>query len=506
MSASYSIVIPTIGRESLLTLLRSINGAAGPRPSRIVVVFDRADPAMEQSAARFGCEIRRSGGRGPAAARNVGWQAVRGTCDWVVFLDDDVSVSPEWCLHLSKDLAAAPAHCGGIQARLTVPFPADRKPTDNERRTLGLENARWITADMAYRSAVLEAVRGFDEAFPRAYREDADLALRVVSAGYSIIRGDRLSVHPVAQAGFFASVRAQRGNRDDALMRTKFGDAWRRRSGERPSRLPYYTAITGALVTAVGGALAGRRRALTTASALWLALTARFTLERVTAGPRTLREWWQMVVTSGLIPPVACMQRLRGEWDVRTGRVRSSALAPRPLIQAILFDRDDTLIRDVPYLNDPDGVTPMPAALEAVERARQAGLRVGVVSNQSGVARGLITIRQLLAVNERVNAEFGRFDTWQICVHGEDDGCGCRKPCPAMIRNAARELGVPVESCVMIGDTGADVDAALRAGARAILVPTRRTLQPEIEAAQEQALVAEDLGMAVSMAIQSGAR
>lgn len=499
---SYSIVIPTIGRDSLLTLLYSLEVAAGPRPESIIVVFDRGAPAMEEFAERHGCHVRHSGGRGPAAARNVGWRATQS--EWVVFLDDDVAVSGEWARRLHDDITHASRHCGGIQAQLTVPFTENRNPTDNERRTLGLETAHWITADMAYRRSALEEVGGFDEVFRRAYREDADIALRVISAGYTITVGSRLSLHPVAKAGFFASVKAQRGNADDAVMRYKFGRDWRTRIGEQPSRLPFHFTVAFSLITTMFAAVTGSRRLFPAAAGLWLSLTTRFTLQRIAAGPRQIPEWVQMAVTSALIPPVACLHRVLGEVKVRTGRVRPTAAPAPPAVKAILFDRDDTLIKDIPYLNDPAGVSPVPTATEAIQRARQAGLRLGIVTNQSGVARGLITLRQLVAVNERVTAELGPFDTWQICVHGEEDGCECRKPSPTMIRNAAAALGVAVEECVMIGDTGADVDAALRAGARAILVPTERTLRPEVSDALERAQVAEDLSTAVSLALRGG--
>ncbi|MFP3670703.1 HAD-IIIA family hydrolase, partial [Priestia sp. SIMBA_032] len=80
-------------------------------------------------------------------------------------------------------------------------------------------------------------------------------------------------------------------------------------------------------------------------------------------------------------------------------------MAYRPA--ALLFDRDDTLIVDVPYLADPDRVTPTAGAVEAVHSLRESGYPIGVISNQSGIARGLITPQQLSAVNDRVRAIFG---------------------------------------------------------------------------------------------------
>src|SRR5690606_24122345 len=116
-------------------------------------------------------ELRRSGGRGPAGARNDGWRAC--SAPWVAFLDDDVEVPTGWAIALAADLDACAAGVGGNQGRIVVPLPLDRRPTDWERSTAGLQDAVWATADMAYRRAALVLVDGFDERFPRAYREDA---------------------------------------------------------------------------------------------------------------------------------------------------------------------------------------------------------------------------------------------------------------------------------------------------------------------------------------------
>ncbi|MCQ9191704.1 HAD-IIIA family hydrolase, partial [Escherichia coli] len=86
-------------------------------------------------------------------------------------------------------------------------------------------------------------------------------------------------------------------------------------------------------------------------------------------------------------------------------------------------------------------------------RLRRRGLLLAVVTNQSGVAKGLITPEQLEAVNAEVDAQLGPFDSWQLCVHAADDGCGCRKPAPGMVQAAAAALGVQPSRCVLIGDT-----------------------------------------------------
>ncbi|WP_181134093.1 MULTISPECIES: HAD-IIIA family hydrolase [unclassified Rathayibacter] len=161
--------------------------------------------------------------------------------------------------------------------------------------------------------------------------------------------------------------------------------------------------------------------------------------------------------------------------------------ARAPRLRGILFDRDATLVVDVPYNGDPAQVSPMPTALAAVERAREAGLVLGVVTNQSGIARGIIDRGQADAVNRRVDELFGGFDVWMLCPHGPEDGCSCRKPRPGMVLGAAEQLGLPASSLAVIGDIGADVGAAAAAGARGVLVPTPITRAEEVDAAPLQA-------------------
>jgi histidinol-phosphate phosphatase family protein len=494
VTVDYAIVVPTVGRDSLGRLLFALERGSGPAPAEVIVVDDRRTPATVL-AVPAGMRIRvvASGGRGPAAARNVGWRA--STSSWVCFLDDDVVPAPDWKSRVLADLATAQARGAvGSQAVVEVPSAPGRKPTDDERRTLRLASARWITADMAFRRDALVAVGGFDERFPRAYREDSDLAVRMVAGGGTIVRGERACTHPIAETAWWSSLRAQAGNRDDALLRRKYGRRWRGMVGEGSGRLRVHLATTLAGITALTAGLLGRRTLARCAAAQWLVLTADFAIRRFLAGPRCASEALRMSATSVLIPPLAVWHRLAGEWQFRTAR-RDPPLA-------VLLDRDDTIIVDTPYLNDPAGVRPTPGAARALNRLRRRGLRLAVVTNQSGVARGLISPGQLSAVNARVDEMLGPFDSWQVCVHGEAAGCDCRKPKPGMVLAAAEALGVPPARCVLIGDTGGDVEAALAARAGAVLVPTTRTLPAEIRHARARAHVAPTLNDAVTQVLR----
>ncbi len=206
-----------------------------------------------------------------------------------------------------------------------------------------------------------------------------------------------------------------------------------------------------------------------------------------------------MSLTSASIPFAAVFHRARGELR---------AIGERPLraadvsVSAVLFDRDGTLIVDVPYNRDPGLVRPVVHARQALRMLRAAGIASAVISNQSGIARGLVTPEQVDAVNARLEALLGPLGPWAWCPHGPDDGCDCRKPAPGLVLRAAAALGVEPSRCALIGDIGADVEAARAAGARGVLVPNARTRPEEVARAPE---IAPNLGAAVDLLIGKAA-
>lgn len=171
-------------------------------------------------------------------------------------------------------------------------------------------------------------------------------------------------------------------------------------------------------------------------------------------------------------------------------------------LKAVLFDRDGTLVIDVPYNGDPSKVTPFPGARKVLDELRGLGLATGVLSNQSGVARGILTLDEVNSVNNRVEELLGPFDVWEVCPHSPEDSCRCRKPAPGMIHTACDRLGIQASEAAFIGDIGSDVEAARAAGARGVLVPTPVTREEEISAAPE---VAADLEQAVALLLKGPA-
>src|SRR5829696_6162545 len=150
-----SVVVPTIGRPSLDVLLDALAAAPGPRPAELILVDDRpaGEPLQPERPGLPPVRVVRSGAGGPARARNLGWRTAR--TEWIAFLDDDVVPDADWYERLATDLADLPADVAGSQGQVRVPLPEDRRPTDWERGTAGLAASSWITADLAYRRAVL---------------------------------------------------------------------------------------------------------------------------------------------------------------------------------------------------------------------------------------------------------------------------------------------------------------------------------------------------------------
>jgi len=145
-----------------------------------------------------------------------------------------------------------------------------------------------------------------------------------------------------------------------------------------------------------------------------------------------------------------------------------------PVRPAVFLDRDGTLIEDKGFLGDPDGVEILPTVVEALKLLAAHDFATVVISNQSGIARGLLDDAQVRSVNaeivRRLAGDRIAIDGWYWCPHYQD-GCDCRKPEPALLHQAVREHRLTLEGAAMIGDRGSDVELGQRVGIAGIAVP-----------------------------------
>jgi D-glycero-D-manno-heptose 1,7-bisphosphate phosphatase len=145
-------------------------------------------------------------------------------------------------------------------------------------------------------------------------------------------------------------------------------------------------------------------------------------------------------------------------------------------LKALIFDRDGTLIEHVPYLADPSGVRLLPGARRLVDRARAAGLKLFLHSNQSGVGRGICTLADVEACNQRMITLLGHgadlFDGIRIAPGHPDEPCPFRKPSPGFAREIMRDFGFAAGEICYIGDRGSDLATAHAAGTRGVGVAT----------------------------------
>ena len=165
------------------------------------------------------------------------------------------------------------------------------------------------------------------------------------------------------------------------------------------------------------------------------------------------------------------VDRLERAGERSLARRRGEGLSP-----AVFLDRDGTLVVEKGYLADPEDIELIPGVPEALYALRQAGYPIVVISNQSGVGRGLFplsSVHRAMGRLRRLLRPHGvEIDAVHFCPHLPDSGCGCRKPGIELLERAARDLRLSLRPSVMIGDKLLDVRTGHRAGARSILVRT----------------------------------
>jgi D-glycero-D-manno-heptose 1,7-bisphosphate phosphatase len=146
-------------------------------------------------------------------------------------------------------------------------------------------------------------------------------------------------------------------------------------------------------------------------------------------------------------------------------------------MKLIILDRDGVINTDSEqFIKSPEEWKPLPGSLEAIARLNQAGYRVVVATNQSGIGRGLFDMAMLNAIHDKMHraaaAAGGRIDAVFYCPHTAESTCSCRKPKPGMLEEIARRFNVPLAGVPAVGDSPRDLQAAFAVGAIPILVKT----------------------------------
>ena len=145
----------------------------------------------------------------------------------------------------------------------------------------------------------------------------------------------------------------------------------------------------------------------------------------------------------------------------------------------VFLDRDGTLIKDTGYIKDPSEIKILPNTIEGLKKITSLGAAVIMITNQSGISRGYFDLPQVVHLNEvimkRLSASGCKFADIQICPHGPNDGCGCRKPKTGLLRKASKSLNIPLNRSVIVGDRETDIAAGLNAGIPGILISSGKS-------------------------------
>jgi histidinol-phosphate phosphatase family protein len=146
------------------------------------------------------------------------------------------------------------------------------------------------------------------------------------------------------------------------------------------------------------------------------------------------------------------------------------------LAKAVFVDRDDTVNRDVPYCRHPDDFMLLPGVARGIKSLNKVGLKVVLITNQSGIARGYFTDEILASIHKKMAndlAEQGaHIDAIYYCPHHPDDNCDCRKPKPKLIYQAVAELHIDLSQSFVIGDRLMDIELATTVGCKGVIVPS----------------------------------
>ena len=318
MAIKISVVIPTYRRPALLAVcLEALrNQSVGKNLFEVLVVSDGPDTETELVVRNFSEGLHlfvylfTPRKKGPAAARNLGWQTAAGSL--VAFTDDDCMPDENWLKSIldSYRYERLIAYTGKIKV------PLSKDPTDYEINTSNLETAEFVTANCCCTKEALRLTNGFDEQFFMAWREDSDLEFKLLEKNIPIVRLDNaLVIHPVRRAPWAVSLKEQKKNFFNALLYKKYPELYRRKIQPVPP-YNYYLMIIALIMSVLFTATQNFLLAFFAVS-IWTGLVCHFIAKRLSNTSRSWNHVTEMVFTSVFIPFLSIYWHLRGAWKYR---------------------------------------------------------------------------------------------------------------------------------------------------------------------------------------------
>lgn len=317
-----SVVVPTYQRPHLL--IRCVNALLGQAFAaasyEIIIVSDGPDEATnvalsELSLKKFPTLLYYSlpAKAGPAAARNLGWLLAQG--ELVVFTDDDCIPAADWLSAMWNAYELEKREDVAFSGRTLVPI--NEEPTDYEKNISQLASAEFITANCACTKKALQKVRGFDERFRMAWKEDSDLQFKFIQNKIPIVKvSSAVVTHPVRKAPWGVSIKEERKRMFNALLYKKYPALYKQKI--EPSPPWHYYAISFCLVLFITGAVAEKPVPEVAGLSGWLALTSWFAFKRLRSTSHSLNHVSEMVFTSAVIPVLSLFWKFYGSLKFRT--------------------------------------------------------------------------------------------------------------------------------------------------------------------------------------------
>jgi glycosyltransferase involved in cell wall biosynthesis len=313
-----SVVIPTFRRPDLLRrCLHSLQEQNfAEKNHEVIIASDGPDEETKKTVAEFSVTDKRfvylqmPKKKGPATARNFGWQHAKGIL--IAFTDDDTLPDKNWLNNIWM------AYQGEKEIAYTgkIKVPVSNSPTDYEKNTAGLESAEFATANCCCTKAALEKTGGFDERFSMAWREDSDLEFKLMLHQIPIVYlPAAIVIHPVRKVEWGVSIKEQKKGMFNALLYKKYPQLYRKKIQTTPM-WNYYTMVISVIIFLIG-MITGIQWLAFISIVCWLIFFISFVSKRLKNTSKSFAHITEMIVTSIAIPFVSVYWQLYGAWRYR---------------------------------------------------------------------------------------------------------------------------------------------------------------------------------------------